>query len=228
MSKKDNYLSKRQLKAITTHGNRHSSTVTGSSLAGIVPLLPSISGKKSKHKKHDKDDKTKESEFVENMTISIDLDVKNISHSDGFVQILSSSIGIVKVKKNFEVLSTAEKIIRAFSKAKFKNVATIELDGEELYHNPKNFYDADKAIKTLIEEIHNRKQPGNKIQMELLSLDHKDCSVDVKVSSAHLPWIHDILIKFHGTLPDEYFRRIINYLEDHLDIENIEKEWRNA
>ena len=75
------------------------------------------------------------------MTISIDLDVKDVSHDDDFMQMLMAHIGLDKVEKDFEVLSTAEKVIRAFAKAKFKNVAAIELDGNELYSHPENFYD---------------------------------------------------------------------------------------
>jgi hypothetical protein len=224
MSKKGDYSDKRQLRAITSHGKRHSSTVTGS-LWGIAPERPDLGGseKKKKSKK-----KKKESQIlVENMTISIDLDVKNLRHSEGFIQKLSSSLGVVRVKKDFHVLSTAEKIIRALAKGKFKNVGTIKLEDDVLYHHPEKFYDIDDALEKLMKVI-NKKKTGDHIFMNLLSKEHKDCTVDVKVSCLHMPWMHDILIKFHGELPDEYFRRVINYLEDHLKIENIENDWKEA
>ena len=170
----------------------------------------------------------KRPELMEDMTISIDLDVKDIPHHDDFLQMLAAIVGLDKVEKDFEVLSTAEKIIRALAKAKFKNVVTIELDGEVLYHNPEDFYDTDDAIKQLISEIKEREGRDSIIYMELLSRDHKGCRAEVKVSRYHMTWTHDILITIGGTLKEKYFREIMNYLEDHLDIEDIEDEWRKV
>jgi hypothetical protein len=225
MSKEDQFVTKRQLKAITVHGNRHSSTITGNAL-GIFPEplnLPATEVKKdtSEESKTDHD-------LVENMIISIDLDVKEISHHDGFIEMLMGIVGINKVEKNFEVISTAEKTIRAMAKAKFKNIATIVLNNEVIYNQPEDFYDIDKGIEQLIQTVHDKNSIGNNIFIRLLSEEHKDCIVEVKVSRVHLPWVHDILIKFKGVLPDEYFRRVINYLEDHLEIEDIESRWNNA
>jgi hypothetical protein len=62
----------------------------------------------------------------------------------------------------------------------------------------------------------------------MLSKEHLGCQVEVKVSRVHLPWMHDILIKIEGELPEEYFRRVINYLEAHLEIEDIEDEWKKS
>jgi hypothetical protein len=141
---------------------------------------------------------------------------------------ISDNLGIVKTKKDFEVLSTTEKIIRAFAKAKFKNVAIIELDDEVLYDHPEEYYDIDEAIKTMLLVIHDKKGKGNIIRLKMLSIEHKDCSVFVKVSRVHMPWMHDILIKIEGTLSEEYFRRVINYLEDNLDIERLVDEWKSV
>jgi len=225
MSKIDDYSTKRQLKAIKSHGKRHSSTITGNFL-GIFPEPLDIHPKESK--KHGKKQKQTVKNMVENMTISIDLDVKDISHNEDFVQKLVSLVGLEKVEKDFEVLSTAERIIHALAKAKFKNVSTIELGGERIYHDPENFFDTDKAINHLIKEIHHKKQPGDRIFIELLSFEHPKCTVDVNLSKIHRLWVHDILIKFHGELPEEYFRRVINYLEQNLEIEDMESKWKNA
>ena len=111
---------------------------------------------------------------------------------------------------------------------KFKNVNTIDLDGKNIYHDPQNYFDSDEAIKHLIEKIHDQQNGGNTITMELSSQEHDKCTVAVKVTRIHLPWVHDILIKFHGILPEEYFRRVINYLEENLEIEDMENEWKNT
>jgi hypothetical protein len=221
ISKKNDFVTNRQLKAVKSRGDRHSTTVTGNYL-GLFPDKPSIGPVKGK--KQVKEEKTTGPVNVENMTISIDLDVKDISHNEDFIQMLLSYIKLDRVEKDFEVLSTAEKILRALAKAKFKNVALIELDDKVLYEHPEKYYDIKDAIKILIEEIH-QKENGNKIFMELLSHEHKDCVIEVEVTRVHLEWMHDIFIRFHGVLEEEYFRRVINYLEDHLEIEDIEKSW---
>lgn len=225
MSRGGDYTTKRQLKAITSHGKHHSSTITGNAL-GIFPELLQLGTEKDK-KPTDKE-KPKGPIILENMTISIDLNVKNLAHSEGFIHMLSENLGIVKMKKDFELLSTTEKIIRALAKGKFKNVAKIELDDEILYRHPEKFYDVDEAIKEMMMDIHNESRVGKVIFVHMLSKDFKDCEVEVKVSRVHLPWFHDILIKFQGELQEEYFRRVINYLENNLEIDNIEKDWKDA
>jgi hypothetical protein len=225
MSNKNNYVTKRQLKAVKSRGDRHSTTVTGN-YWGLFPQRLPIGPVKGK--KQVKEPEPTGPVKVENMTISIDLSVKNTSHHEDFIHKLISYVKLERVEKAFEVLSTAEKILRALAKAKFKNVAVIKLDGEVLYEHPEKFYDTKDAIKILIEQIHHQKQKGNNVFMELLSHEHKDCLIEVEVSRVHLELTHDIFIRFQGVLKEEYFRRIINYFEENLEIENIENDWKNA
>ena len=225
MSRKDDYVTKRQLKAIKTRGKRHSSTIVGN-MMGIFPEPLVVYSPYPK--KHKGERKVLTSDMLEDMTISIDLDVKDVPHGDDFLRMFAAIVGLDRVEKDFEVLSTAEKVIRALAKAKFKNVVTMELDGEEIYHCPEDFYDSSDAIEQLLEELKDPERSGNNITISLLSQDHKDCIVGVKISRLHMTWTHDILITFHGVLAEKYFRRVINYLEDHLEIENIEDEWEKA
>ena len=223
MSKSTDYIGKRQMKAVTIHGKHHSTTVSGNAW-GIFPETLDLEQKETKRRIK----KIKPKEMLENMMVSIDLIVKDMPHSKSFIQKLTDNIGIVRIKKDFEVLSTTEKLIRAFAKAKFKNVATIELDGDVLYNHPEIYYDTDEAIEALMYDIHQNKREGNIIFLKMLSKQHKDCEVNVKVSRVHMPWVHDILIKIKGELPEEFFRRIINYLEENLEIEKLMDEWKRA
>lgn len=224
MATEENYNTKRQLKAITSHGKRHKSTVVGN-MVGIFPgklvdytASRGRSGKKAPHI----------TDMLEDMTISIDLDVEDISQCDDFICSLTSIVGLDRIEKDFEVLSTGEKVVRALKKAKFKNVVSMELDGDEIYHCPEDYYDSDEAIKQLINELSAPERSGNEITITLISKDHSDCIVKVKISRYHMRWMHDILVTFHGMLSEKYFRRVMNYLEDNLDIENIEDEWTKA
>jgi len=214
------YETRRQLRAVTSHSKRHSSTITA-----IFPAPFDLPSKKEHRKRPHhvrKGDRT-----LENMSISIDLDVKDVPASDDLLNKLRDLVGLSRVEKDFELLVTGEKIIRAFAKAKFKNVNLIRLDGEVIYNDPDDFFDSDEAIDTIVEHIKEHGKGGNLIHMYLSSEEHP-CTVDVQVSRVHLPFTHDILITIDGELKDEYFRRIINYLEENLEIEDIDKEWSRA
>lgn len=222
MSKETDYTAKRQLRAITSRGKDHNSTISG---VGIFPepLFDSIATRTKKERK-----KKAMYKKIENVTISIDLDVKQRTHSDNFLDKMMNIAGVKKVEKDFELVSTAEKVLRALAKAKFKNVNSIELDQEELYYNPTDFYDSNDAIDIMIKEIKDNEGRGSEIYAELTSADFEDCMANVIIKKTHMVWYHDILIMFDGQLPGEMFLRIINYLEENLEIEDIEKEWERA
>jgi len=224
MSSDDTYRAKRQLKAVTSHGKRHNSTISG------IGIFPEALPLPMKERKKEAQKKKRMFKHMENMTISIDLDVKDIDHDENFLQKLLDKLGLDEVIKDFEVLSTAVMVLRAFNKAKIRNVMTIKLDDDTIYKHPDDYYDVDTAIEVMIIEINDckGKREGDTITMELLSAAFEELWVEVKVSRIHMPWRHDILIKFHGEMDGEYFVRVINYLEEHLKIDNIEKDWSRA
>lgn len=224
MSRDDDFVAKRQLKAVKAKGERHSSTIAGR-MIGIFPQ-PLIEGT-TESKGKGGGEKEEGTEMLEDMTLSIDLNVRGVTHTEDFLQLLASLVGMEKVEKDFEVLSTSEKVIRALAKGKFKNVTTMSLDGETIFRQPDDYFDSGDAIRRLAEEI-KAGNSGEEIQMKLLSKDHGDCEVGVKVSSYHSRREHDILVTFEGKLPNEYFRRVINYLEGELEIEDLEEEWKRA
>lgn len=222
MSTDDVYKAKRELKAVTSHGKRHNSTISG---IGIFPEPLELPIKV----RRTKEVKKKMYRYVENMTISINLNVKDIDNDETLLEKLMEKLGLDEVVNDFEVLDTSTKVLRALAKAKIRNVMTIKLDNETIYKNPDDYYDVDTAVDVIMMEIQDRKgDKGKAINMELVSANFEDLWVEAHVSKIHMPWTHDILIKFHGEMDGEYFIRVINYLEEHLDIENMEKEWKKA
>ena len=141
---------------------------------------------------------------------------------------LKTLVGLSKVRKDFEVLSTAEKIILAFGEARFKNVVSIDLDGKNLYYNPEDYFDLEEALSRLIREVADDWNRGNDIFVIMVSKEHPDCIVEVEISRVHSPWMHDILIKFNGILSEVDFRSIICNLEKKLDVPGLEKAWKSA
>ncbi len=221
-SQDDTYNSKRELRAISSRGKRHSSTVSG---IGIFPTGLDLPVRERR-----KDPKKEKPLFksVENSVISIDLDAEDIDVDETLMEKLTEKLGIDNVVKDFEALNTSTKILRALAKAKIKNVMYIKLDGSTIYEAPDEYYDIDEAIDAVMNEIHVQDNSGDHIYMELVSADFDGMWVEVNVQRVHLPWRHDILIKFHGEMSGEYFLRVINYLEEHLKIDNLEKEWTKA
>ncbi len=215
------YESRKQMRAVTSHGKKHSSTITA-----LFPAPPELPEKKPK-RVHSKKRIPKGDTILDHMSISIDLNVEEHIPDETLIDKLRDFLGVERVEKEYEVLETTMKIIRAFHKAKFKNVNLIRLDGEEIYNNPRDYFDSDEAIDTIIRHIKENGKSGNFIHMYLSSEEHP-CKAEVEVSRVHLPFTHDILITFDGELENEYFRRVINYLEDHLAIEDMDNEWSKA
>jgi hypothetical protein len=222
-SEDDSYRAKRELKAVTSRGSRHRSTISG---IGIFPEPLDLPVRERRRRK--KVEEKRMFKQLENAAISIDLDVEDIDVDETFLERLTERLGIDNVEKDFEVLQTASKVLRALAKAKIRNVMYLKLDGETIYENPDDYYDVDEALDAIMNEIKVQESSGDRITIDLLSADFEDLWVEVKVNRVHLPWRHDVLIKFHGEMNGEYFLRVINYLEEHLKIEDIEKEWRKA
>jgi hypothetical protein len=218
----DTYRAKRELKAVTSRGKRHSSTISG---IGIFPEPLALPVRERKKKRIEEKRVHKN---IENAIISIDLDVKDIDVDETLMEKLTEKLGIDNEVKDFQVLDTAAKVLRAMSKAKIRNVMFIKLDGHTIYERPDDYYDVDEAVDAIMNEMKVQESTGDSIEIELVSADLGDLWVEVSVNRVHLPWKHDILIKFHGEMGGEYFLRVINYLEEHLKIEDIEKEWKKA
>jgi len=225
MEKKSEFPKKRRLKALKHRGPRHSFTISGNILGSPHKTLESVSSKTEKHPPGSERSKVRN---VENITVSIDLDVKEIEHSKDFSRLLATIVGLSKVRKDFEVLSTAEKIILAFGDAGFNNVVSIDLDGKNLYYNPEDYFDLKEALSHLIQKVNEDRNRGNVIFVIMVSKEYPDCIVEVEISRVHSPWMHDILIKFNGILPEVDFRGMICQLEEKLDIPGLEKAWKGA
>jgi hypothetical protein len=118
MSSSKPYSVDRDIKSITGASDRHSARIEGQ-YPGIFPSseLPTTL-KEMNNKK-----KKRSSSEVGDLTIFIDLDAKDLDQDDNFIEAFLSVLGLHPKDADFDVFSVTEKVLRALSKAKFRNLA---------------------------------------------------------------------------------------------------------
>ncbi|RLF29742.1 MAG: hypothetical protein DRJ99_03350 [Thermoplasmata archaeon] len=173
-----------------------------------------------------KAEKGKKKRCLKNIEIELDLDVERekIDSSVFLISKIRELTGFEKVEEHFELLPTAELMLRALAKAKFHNVVKIVLDGKTLYENPEKGHDTMECIN-LLSEIANRTKEGKNIRLRVKKKE--DCLCDIMIQRIHPRKRHTVEIKFKGELEEEYFHRFLNYLKNNLSIRDIKTSENN-
>ena len=99
--------------------------------------------------KKEKDKGKFEKDYLTNLHIKFDFDVKSkeIKPIGLFSKITNKKI----IEEDFELLPTAELILRGLAKAKFNNTAKISVDGITLYEHPEKKSDLRKTLYNIDE-----------------------------------------------------------------------------
>ncbi|MGA1820870.1 MAG: hypothetical protein ACMUHU_07680 [Thermoplasmatota archaeon] len=211
MAKKEPYGVEKDLKMITGRSKKHSARLEGQFL-GIMPG-PVLGGAAEKETREEKATIVRS---VKDPSIRIDLKVDDVDKGSGVFSEMLHMIGLDPREGDFEVLSTMDKVLRALAKAKFRNLAELRFNGELIYDHPEDEWDLRKVLKRIKELA-----PGTKLEdAEARVIEHEvgDTEARIKVDKVHTELGHDILIKFEGELEGEMLRRVINYLEENLEI----------
>ncbi len=214
MSTKDPYGIKKDLKVLKGSSKKHKARLEGQFL-GIMPG-PELASEKSGSSSSERSYIVK---GVKDPVLKIDLNVEDIKEEMGpFLEMLHL-IGLDPREGDFDVLSTLDKVLRALAKAKFRNLAELKFNGKLMYDHPEDEWDLKKVLKNLKEMA----EDGNMEEAEakVIQQEEGDTEALVKVDKVHTELTHDIYIKFDGELDGEMFRRVINYLEDHLEIQEL-------
>ncbi|MBN1391142.1 MAG: hypothetical protein JXA22_10925 [Candidatus Thermoplasmatota archaeon] len=214
MAKKDPYGVERDIKVISGSSGKHSARLEGQFL-GILPapeLFPEREGAR-------KDEKAKVITSVKDPIIKIDLKVDDVRKDTGVFSEMLGLIGLDNKEGDFDVLSTLDKVLRALAKARFKNLAELRFNGELIYDHPEDEWDLRSVLKTMKEMASNRKL--DEAEARVILGEEGDTEAHVTVDKVHTEFTHDIRIEFDGELDGEMLRRIINYLEEHLEIDEL-------
>jgi hypothetical protein len=167
--------------------------------------------------KKEKDEHRKDKEFLKNLHIKFDFDVdkKVIKSPCVFCRL----IGLNKIEEDFELLPTAELILRGLAKAKFRNTAKIVVDGKILYEHPEKKSDLRKTIDD-ISEFSSVIKEGKTLEITAILADVEKCTAAIKIKKVHSNNEHSVDIQIKGMIRKEIYHTFLNYLEERIGLKD--------
>lgn len=163
-----------------------------------------------------KKDKDKiDKKFLTNLHIKFDLDVnkKEIKPLNFLSRITRSKI----VEEDFDLLPTAELILRGLAKAKFRNTARIVVDGKTLYEHPEKKSDLRKTIED-IDEFSNEIKEGKIVEIIAILDDIEKAEAKIKINKVHNIKEHSVEILIKGKIRKEIYHTFLNYLNEKIGL----------
>ena len=190
-------------------GFREPPWVMGSPKEVIDWMEASHPGKKGKEKHKF------EKEFLKNLHIKFDFDVKKRKvEAPGFLSKITSG---KMIEEDFELLPTTELILRGLAKAKFRNAAKIVVDGKTLYEHPEKKSDLRKTIDN-INEYSTEISKGKNVIITAILADVEKCNAIIKISKIHGLKEHSVDIQIKGNIRKEIYHTFLNYLNEKIGL----------
>jgi Zn-dependent metalloprotease len=155
----------------------------------------------------------KEDEFLTNVKINFDFDVNRSEIKP--TKFLSKILGKKMILEDFELLQTAEIILRGLAKAKFKNIAKIVVDGTVLYEHPEKKTDLRKTIDN-ISEYSREISKGNKLEVRAILDAIEECTAIIKIKKIHSKKEKSIDIHMKGRIKKTVYHTFLNYLDEKI------------
>ena len=154
-------------------------------------------------------------QFLKNLHIKFDFDVKRTEiRADG---VFSKITGRRRVEEDFELLPTAELILRGLAKAKFRNTAKIVVDKKILYKHPEKKSDLRKTIDG-INEFSNEIKNGKNLEITAILTDVEKCTAIFKINKIHSKKEHSVEIQIKGRIRKETYHTFLNYLRGKIGL----------
>jgi hypothetical protein len=168
------------------------------------------------HPSKKREDKHKfEKEFLKNLHIKFDFDVnrKEVDPPSFILKITSGKM----IEEDFELLPTAELILRGLAKAKFRNTAKIVIDGQTLYEHPEKKSDLRKTIEDIWEFSHEIVK-GKNLEITAILTDIEKAIATIKINKIHKEKEHSIDIQIKGKIRKEIYHIFLNYLNEKIGL----------
>jgi hypothetical protein len=164
-------------------------------------------------KKSDK--KRLKNDFLKNLHIKFDFDVKRkeVDPPNFITKIITSKM----IEEDFEILTTAELILRGLAKAKFRNTAKIVVDGKTLYEHPEKKSDLRKTIED-INEFSSDIKKGKNLEITAILADVEKAIATIKINKIHKKKEHSIDIQIKGKIRKEIYHIFLNYLNEKIGL----------
>ncbi len=170
----------------------------------------------SSHPSKNKKDKHKfEKDFLKNLQIKFDFDVKRkeIDPPNFILKITHGKL----IEEDFDLLATAELILRGLAKAKFRNTAKIVIDGKTFYEHPEKKSDLRKTIED-ISEFSSEIIKGKNLEITAILADVEKAIATIKINKVHKKKEHSIDIKINGKIRKEIYHIFLNYLNEKIGL----------
>ena len=167
--------------------------------------------------KKEKDKGKFEKDYLTNLHIKFDFDVKSkeIKPTGLFSKITNKKI----IEEDFELLPTAELILRGLAKAKFKNTAKISVDGITLYEHPEKKSDLRKTLDN-IDEYYSEILKGKNLEVVAILDDIEKCTATIKINKIHKKNDHSVDIQIKGRIKKDIYHTFLNYLDEKIGLIN--------
>jgi hypothetical protein len=165
--------------------------------------------------KKDKDKHKFEKEYLNNLHIKFDFDVKRkeIEPIGLFSKITNKKI----IEEDFELLPTTELILRGLAKAKFRNTAKIKIDGNTIYEHPEKKSDLRKTIDN-IDEFSSEITKGKNLEVVAILDDVEKCTATIKINKIHKKNDHSVDIQIKGKIKKDIYHTFLNYLDEKIGL----------
>jgi hypothetical protein len=121
------------------------------------------------------------------------------------------------VEEGFDLVPTAELVLRGLAKAKFKNISKIVFDEKTVYHHSNDHPDLRKTIDNfswITHDVQNRKS----VEVTAISKDGMRSIAIVKIMKIHKEKDHAIDIQIKGGIKKELYHTFQNYLTEKLGL----------
>ncbi|MFO8051963.1 MAG: hypothetical protein R6V01_09755 [Thermoplasmatota archaeon] len=205
----------RDTRSVSGESDKHSARIEG-----LYPgIFPSSEYPTTLHEMRIKKHRRSSTE-VGDLSIYIDLIAKDLDKDENLIEAFMSVLGLHPKDNDFEVFSVTEKVLRALSEAFFKNLAELKINEELVYEHPETEYD----LKKVLEDIGELRLKGKKIDSanaRVIEGTSREAEAFVTVNRSHSSFTHDIRIDIRGNIEKEHLKRIVNYLEENLEIERL-------
>jgi uncharacterized protein YajQ (UPF0234 family) len=171
--------------------------------------------KKTEGKKH----RASGEEVLRNLHVRFDLNVGNTKiPSPNFIsKFITMITGKGFVEEEFELIPTAELVLRGLAKAKFKNIVKIIFDEKTVYHHSDDHPDLRKTIddfSSITHDVHI----GRSVEVTAVLKEGLRSTAIVKILKIHKEKDHAVDIQIKGGIKKELYHTFLNYLTENLDL----------
>jgi phosphotransferase system HPr-like phosphotransfer protein len=175
--------------------------------------------KKTKGKKHGSSGE----KVLRNLHVRFDLNVeqKKAPPSNIFSKFITMITGNGFVEEGFDLVSTAELVLRGLAKAKFKILLKIVIDEKTVFHHSDDHSDLRKTIDDFSLIIHDI-QKEKSVEITATTKEGTRSIVIVKIMKIHKKKDHAVDLQIKGRIKEELYHAFKNYLTEKLDLKGLD------